>query len=228
MTATQHALLLPEIRRSIIEWAGEEPYDYNNNIYDEEEDIHIPCTREYTLLCCALVNKTWYHEAMPALWKDLDQLRYMPNLPYFFRPITPDCLQFYADFVENAFLHAMDENDDNDEILNGMAFPKLRSLHLFVDFGHEYIPRIQGHRIEDLYVDPRHEAYPTTTVSAEAMGAILEQIPLIEAKVVFPDVRNLVFSDLAPVYRGAPQRLAARLPRLETYDYRYLHEVEER
>lgn len=38
---------------------------------------------------------------------------------------------------------------------------------------------------------------------------------------VFPYVRNLGFSDLAPVYRGAPQRLAARLPRLEKYDYRY-------
>lgn len=45
---------------------------------------------------------------------------------------------------------------------------------------------------------------------------------------VFPDIRNLGFSDLAPVYRGAPQRLAARLPRLDKYDYRCLAEVKER
>jgi hypothetical protein len=51
---------------------------------------------------------------------------------------------------------------------------------------------------------------------------------LIEDKVVFPDVWDLIFSDTAPVYRGAPQLLATRLPRLEKYDHRRLREVEER
>ncbi|RHZ61405.1 hypothetical protein CDV55_105999 [Aspergillus turcosus] len=242
MTATQHALLLPEIRGSIIKWAGEEPYDHDN-IYDAEQDIEIPCTREYTLLCCGLVNKTWYHDAMPILWKDLHPSFYWHNLPKLFRSITPDRRQFYANFVEKALLHAvMDENDDNDEILKSLAFPKLRALHLFVGVGHGYIPRIQGHRIEELDVVPYHHAYPIVMVGAEDMNAILEQIPvsfrtpagltrihrLIEDKVVFPDVRNLVFVDLAPVYRGVLQRLAARLPRLEKYDHRYLMEVEER
>ncbi|KAF7117666.1 hypothetical protein CNMCM5793_006789 [Aspergillus hiratsukae] len=227
MTATQHALLLPEIRRSIIEWAREEPYHYDN--IDTEHDVDIPRTREYTLLCCGLVNKTWYHEAMPVLWNDLDPLCYWHTLPYFSRCITPDRRQFYADFVKHALLHtAMDDNDDNNEILKGLAFPNLRSLRLFVGVGHRYIPRIQGHRIEKLDVVPYHHVFPIVTVGAEDMNEILEQIPLIEGKAVFPDLTKLVFVDLAPVYRESPQRLAARLPRLETYDHRYLSEVEER
>ncbi|RHZ56595.1 uncharacterized protein CDV56_106462 [Aspergillus thermomutatus] len=241
MTATQHALLLPEIRCSIIAWVWE-GLDDLGNISDEkrEREIH---TRQYTLLCCGLVNRTWYHDAMPLLWKDLHPSFYWHNLPKHFRSITPDRRQFYANFVEKALLDAVkDENDENDEILQGLAFPKLRSLHLFVDYHDGYIPRIQAHRIEELDVVPRHHAYPIRMVDAEVMSAILEQIPvsfrtparlprihqLIEDKVVFPDVRNLVFVDCAPVYRGAPQRLAARLPRLEKYDHRYLGEVRER
>lgn len=72
----------------------------------------------------------------------------------------------------------MNENNDNNGILQDLVFPKLRSLHLFVNFDHDYISRIQGHRIEELKVDPRHEAYPTTTVDPEVMGAILDQIPV--------------------------------------------------
>jgi hypothetical protein len=51
---------------------------------------------------------------------------------------------------------------------------------------------------------------------------------LIKDKVVFPDVRDLIFSDTAPAYRGALQLLATRLPRLEKYDHRRLSGGEER
>jgi hypothetical protein len=101
MTATQRVLLLPEIRRSIIEWAGEEPYDYDS-FYDAKRDKEVSCSREYTLLCCGLVNKTWYREAMRILWKDLHPLLWWHNLPGYFRSITPDRRQFYANFVKRA------------------------------------------------------------------------------------------------------------------------------
>jgi hypothetical protein len=176
MTATQRALLLPEIRRCIIEWA-EEPSDYDN--IDAEQDIEIPCTREYTLLCCGLVNKTWYHEAMPVLWKELDPLGSWHTLPYFFRPIPPNRRQFYADFVKHALLDTVkDEKDDNNEILSGLAFPNLRSLHLYVAEGKRYIPRIQGHRIEELAVFPYHEVSPIFVLGAEDTNEIMEQIPV--------------------------------------------------
>jgi hypothetical protein len=86
---------------------------------------------------------------------------YWYNLPDFFWPITQDRRQFYANFVEKALLHAaMNENDDKNGIPQDLVFPELRSLHLFVKFGHDYIPRTQGHRIEELKFDPRHEKYP--------------------------------------------------------------------
>ncbi|OKP12905.1 hypothetical protein PENSUB_1452 [Penicillium subrubescens] len=104
---------------------------------------------------------------------------YWHNLPNFFWPIAPDRRQFYANFVEKALLPAvMNENDDDSGTLQDLVFPKLRSLHLFVNFGHNYIPRIPGHRIEELKADSQHEKYPTTTVDPEAMSAILDQIPV--------------------------------------------------
>jgi hypothetical protein len=72
----------------------------------------------------------------------------------------------------------MDENDDSNEIINGLAFPRLRWLHLFVDFYRKYIPRIQGHCIEELDVDPHREVYPISKVDSDTMSATLEQIPV--------------------------------------------------
>jgi hypothetical protein len=71
----------------------------------------------------------------------------------------------------------MDENDDS-EIINGLAFHRVRWLHLFVDFYRKYIPRSQGHCIEELDVDPHREVYPISKLDADTMSAVLEQIPV--------------------------------------------------
>ncbi|KAJ6541487.1 hypothetical protein B0H19DRAFT_1173354 [Mycena capillaripes] len=164
LTVAHTALLLPEILDSIFH--------------------HVNCTDWFheELARCGLVNRLWYHESMPHLWRDVTA--YYCTLPHLFHRIEPARRQFYANFIEHAFvvLAGISTAAEDDEALRGLAFPRLTALRITVpNPGYEdppHVPRIQNHRVVVLEVDPHYEScYPEFFgVSKEQWEVILEQI----------------------------------------------------
>jgi hypothetical protein len=167
-TVVQTTLSLPEIVNLILHHVRPEPDNWN---YSD-------------LAPCGLVNKLWYRESMPHLWRVTPS--WNCSLPSLFRPIEPERRQFYANLVERAslVLAGISTAAEDDGALRGIAFPKLAELKIVVpNPGYRdppYVPRIGSHRVVELVVDPHYEAcYPEFFgVSEKDWEDILEQIPV--------------------------------------------------
>ncbi|KAJ6541493.1 hypothetical protein B0H19DRAFT_959101 [Mycena capillaripes] len=204
LTVGQTALLLPEIL---------------DLIFRHVHDIDVDQWSHADLAPCGLVNRLWYHESMPHLWR---HGTWICTLPRLFHCIEPARRQFYANFIERAWvaLAGISTAAEDDEALRGLAFPRLTALKITVmnppydDPSH--VPRLQNHRVVALQVDPHYEAcYPEFFgVSEEEWEVILEQIPI-----VFLDLERFEFEDCALVEQRVLERFAERLPRLEVLDY---------
>ncbi|KAF7352188.1 putative rta1 domain protein [Mycena venus] len=201
-TVVQTALLLPEILDLI--------FRHVHGTYCSHKD----------LATCGLVNRFWYQESMPNLWRDLTTSNC--TLPSLFHNIGPARRQFYANFIERAdlTLAGISTAAETDEALHGLAFPRLTVLKIWVpNPGYDdppHVPSIQNHRIVALEIDPHYEmCYPEFFgVLEEEWEVILEQIPN-----VFPDLERFEFKDCSLVEQRVLERFAGRLPRLEVLDY---------
>ncbi|KAJ6541478.1 hypothetical protein B0H19DRAFT_1268474 [Mycena capillaripes] len=103
LTVAHTALLLPEILDLVFH--------------------HVHCTgwSHEELARCGLVNRLWYHESMPHLWRH--PTTWNSTLPRLFHRIEPVRRQFYVNFKERAsvMLAGISTVAEDDEALRGLA-----------------------------------------------------------------------------------------------------------
>jgi hypothetical protein len=176
MTAAQRAMPMPEILSIILKNQDEDNICYFSSYLDSE--------RENFLFRCGLINKLWYTEAMPLLWSATIVGDLLSNsLPKYFTNIDSERRQFYANLVEKAVIVTVNEEKaaEDDAVLKGLKFPKLDYMWMMLDDHQDgfYVPRVEGHCIKTLEIDPRFELYPDTYgMTRDEIGMILEQIPV--------------------------------------------------
>ena len=131
------ALNLPEIVGEILFWLDKGP------IY---------------LMDCALVNKTWFHEAIRILWSDLEV--HGINLEEGVMGISPDRRQMYANLVKIASFAAYRQETESvfRPALESVVFPQLHTSYLVLglhDLGTDKcirIPAVNMPSLQTLYV----------------------------------------------------------------------------
>lgn len=188
-TATEHALLLPEILSRIFKWIVRDE-DGSWGLVDEENDTFAIYDSLGVVLRCALVNKLWFREAMPILWRRPGSLIYRlsvrGSLPYCMKMIeTLERRQLYASFVREALLVSVAEGaelaEELDAALQGVEFPKLNRIDLVIDDrgGGFYLPRIDGRHVEGVMIDPRFEIHPDIYGPSRAdTDTVIDQLPV--------------------------------------------------
>ena len=83
--------------------------------------------------------------------------------------------QFYASFIETATEYSVPVNFARDDAVQGVVFPKLRHTSIMLEY--EHLPKIEGHNIEVLELDPHYEYNAETIyIMQDDMDLILEQI----------------------------------------------------
>jgi hypothetical protein len=133
------ALALPEIVGEILVWL-------------DNGAIH-------WLLDCALVNKTWFHEAIRILWSDLEAHGIF--LEEGMMGISPDRRQMYASLVRIASVatYLQETEPVFQPVLEGVVFPQLHTSYLVLAFhssGTEKcirIPAMNMPSLQTLHVD---------------------------------------------------------------------------
>jgi len=193
LSVIQQALEMPEVLSTILTWIHLD--DNSSYSYEIEYDPDAPedpvkhqwlygygtYGRQGVLIRCGLVNKLWYIEVMPLLWSTppLGSL-WSATLFKVFANIDPPRRQFYANFVKKAELETLDSNDVAkwEIVFDGLKFPRLESLELRLNG--PYVPKIEGHCMKSLEVDPPFEMFPDGTRCYERtqdeMWAVLDQI----------------------------------------------------
>ncbi|EJD45511.1 hypothetical protein AURDEDRAFT_184744 [Auricularia subglabra TFB-10046 SS5] len=213
LPAQVRALLVPELLSQIFMWIYLDEDTYWD-VFDEDGEKEHSYGRDGVLMRCGLVSKLWWEEAMPYLWAD------QPcgwSFVHTLRAVAPDRRRFLANCVKSVTMHTVIERDADevDEFLRGLTFPKLHTLKLLLDICCVHIPRIDGHAIRHLVIDPRWEVNPTMyALDEDTMDIFLDNLATS-----FPDLEEVVFDDRAFAHPGALERFAQRLPRLVNFDH---------
>ncbi|KAJ5347627.1 hypothetical protein N7541_001458 [Penicillium brevicompactum] len=152
VTPAQRALALPEVLSNI----------FSQNALDTQPLIHSKSqTRD--LLNFALVNKTWYNEAIRVLWDhptgQIDQV--MASIP-------ADRRQYYANFIHWIFLLCRpgeDKRFKSGGSLHGLRFPRLDRLSVSLYTNRLYvIPFAHPQRwVKEMYFKKRAPKYDDET-----------------------------------------------------------------
>ena len=111
------ALALPEILSEILVWIEDK---WNGPRW---------------VLNCALVNKTWFHEAIRILWGSTEIASGI-RLDEIMITIRPDRRQMYADLVREATVRTYNQETEAvvQPALENLVFPKLHTLYLDLVF----------------------------------------------------------------------------------------------
>ncbi|KAL4861547.1 hypothetical protein BDV12DRAFT_203911 [Aspergillus spectabilis] len=91
-----------------------------------------------------------------------------------------DRRQLYATFVKEAQMATWNDwaGPDTHNPLDGLAFPRLKSLELLVNWGDPIIPCIAATQLTKLNINPHTEVYPNQWVDVDEMAKVLDQIPV--------------------------------------------------
>lgn len=110
----RRALALPEIVGGILVWLDKGPINW--------------------LLDCALVNNTWFHEAIRILWSDLEAHEIF--LEEAMMGISPDRRQMYANLVKIASVatYLPETEPVFQPALESVVFPQLHTSYLVLAF----------------------------------------------------------------------------------------------
>ncbi|KAI5284832.1 hypothetical protein KEM54_001028 [Ascosphaera aggregata] len=203
-TAAQQALSLPEILSMI--------FAFNLDAG------HLTSLRR-----CALVNSTWYHEAIKHLWSDPCS-RKGSTIPKMLSEITDlETRQTYANLMRSGTLAAFwdwdkEQVEMSQTIFPGLQFRKLRNVTVHVRPFDERLPNIQGATtVQRVTVKSQYWDYSDGSyfqyVEKIGMGKILDQIPK-----VFPNTKVIIFRGSAEARRKHLDRLAHQLPKLKAMD----------
>lgn len=183
--ATQRALLMPEILSAVFDWIFEDSDGgcIERALKQGEDDDHddgIHRTyyeRHQVLFHCSLINRLWSKEAIRHLWREpfIWQHDFRTTLTSQMARLEAARRQFYANFIETSTDYSVYAEYARDDALQGVLFPKLRHLYLMLEYDH--LPKIEGHKIEVLELDPHTEWMPETIyVTQDRMNDILDQI----------------------------------------------------
>nr|POF12689.1 hypothetical protein CFP56_09841 [Quercus suber] len=209
-SALNNRLILSNI---FAELAGH--YDCSSNFLKTYTKRQPRCQSQEDLRRCCLVNRLWFEDAAPLLWRDLD----CPDVAH--QIIVTDILlgipdpgrrQFYAKFVQRCTDYARSQHKPRDFV--DAEFANLKALKLIL--GGEHVPNINARPLKSLVIDPQSEhcsAYEYD-IAQEEMKMIFESLPTL-----FPNLESIVFVDRVRVYPGELERLAAQLPRLKEFDH---------
>ncbi|KAI5300908.1 hypothetical protein KEM55_004038 [Ascosphaera atra] len=211
---THRALLIPEIVEQIFLALA----DWDNH-YDPEEGRR--SARAQKAFAC--VNRIFAGEALPHLWKTAASFGGRLTLSRTLSKIEPLRRQFYANLIVEgsawayASRLAMTKERDAAGVIEGLSFPRLRTLHLYIYPCDDSIPRIDGHNVSTLLLYPRRFRHPGghfEFVETEHLLSILEQ-----AYEMFPNVQVVKILGLCEPEALSKEELAIRWPRLEVFEH---------
>ncbi|KGO74638.1 hypothetical protein PITC_084140 [Penicillium italicum] len=199
---THRALAIPEIVCEILLWINRHPKFWS---------------RAPWLLSCALVNKTWSHEALRILWSDME-VAGAPLDEVMIR-ISTDRRQSYANLVKTATVTAYDEETQSltQPTIENVVFPQLHTLRLALTFHDSlnckciHIPTLSMPNLETLdvyrsrgpfYLYPDHWDY------------LAFRIPKL-----FPRLLNVRIEIPTILYIAGFEALSESLPNLEFFEF---------
>lgn len=239
MSARQRTLATPEIVSLVLSWIYQDD-QFHQTVYKEsslpDED---PDESYYghlgVLLRCAQVNKLWHLEAVTFLWRE--PCIYTDHwLHTRFSAFTDfERKQYHANLVEETTLITLSRSEAarGDAVLEGVEFPRLKEVRIYLDGNGEHITKIRGSHVKVLDLDPSFDYYPDTyRVSREEMDVILDQLPVsifrqtspwlpangLITQACFPNVEEVSFIDRCLAFPGALERFQAKLPHLKVLD----------
>ncbi|KAH8422297.1 uncharacterized protein LDX57_000054 [Aspergillus melleus] len=216
MPAAQRVLILPELLEIIFMFI-QLCHPFTKEISDTQ-----PRTGKQThwghhriLRCCALVNKVWYREAGPYLWKqieeDEDDEKFLFIQDCFSTVATPR-KQYYAGFIEQG---TVDNWWSDPHPLKDLSFDRLTSLRIWLDQHGQRIPRLKAPRLKRLEIAPKDPSFsdPMKHCFEGLVDELAKYIPRI-----YPHLRIVIFAVIMPTPHLV-KRLMKRLPELKVIHY---------
>ncbi|KAJ5960989.1 uncharacterized protein N7479_008139 [Penicillium vulpinum] len=206
VTLTAHrALALPEIVGEILFWVERDTR--NTRIW------HLG----RCLLNCALVNKTWCHEAIRILWSDMEV--HGKSLNEIMIPISPDRRQNYANLVKKAAVLTYSEATEKivQPALENVIFPQLHTLHLllvFRDLSTEECIRTLNLNIPNLRTLHINYWIAPMFLYPDQWDYLTERI-----SVIFPGLLNVRIEMPVILYLSGFEALSESLPNLESIEF---------
>ncbi|CAI7657181.1 unnamed protein product [Penicillium glandicola] len=190
------ALALPEILGEILLWINDEEY------------------RACRLLKCALVNKTWFREAIRLLWGDMEE-----PLDEAMIKIPPDRRQTYANLVKSAIVSTYNQDTESkvQPALENVVFPQLHTLSLVLVF-HDSdagarirIPTLNMPNLQTVYVD---RWVTSMYLYPDQWDYLTDRIPKL-----FPKLLNVRIEIPTILYIAGFEDFSENLPYLQSIEF---------
>lgn len=188
-SACQRALATPEVVSLVLYWMYHQDDQFYHGIHkasdapDRDADVELVYAggKWGVLLRCAQVSKLWHLEALPFLWRE-PCIYTQDRLHTRFSMFTDFARkQYHANLVQETSLVTLSSSEvaRANVVLEGLEFPRLTEVRIYLDGDGEFITKIRGDHVKILDVDPSFDCYPDTyRVSREQMDTILEQLPV--------------------------------------------------
>ncbi|KAJ5256177.1 hypothetical protein N7505_011328 [Penicillium chrysogenum] len=201
----RRALALPEIVGGILVWLDKGPINW--------------------LLDCALVNKTWFHEAIRILWSDLEAHGIF--LEEAMMGISPDRRQMYANHVKIASVatYLPETEPVFQPALESVVFPQLHTSYLVLAFHGSgtdkciRIPAVNMPSLQTLYVEYATPLNMPGTIKHAVGPRYLypDQWDYLADQIskLFPRLVNVQVGIPAVLYVAGFETLSERLPNLK-------------
>nr|POF26401.1 hypothetical protein CFP56_22550 [Quercus suber] len=175
------------------------------------------CQVQEMLRRCCLVSRSWFYQAAPCLWRDLDcaDVAHMTMVTNILSAI-PDSRrrQYYASLIHSCTDYTRDRIMTSE--LDDIKFPNLKALTLNLGGGH--VPNLHVPSLRSLVIDPqsKHCSPCEYDIAQEEMKTIFQALPIL-----FPNLESVIFEDRVRVYHGALENLATQLPHLKHFNHKH-------
>ena len=191
-------LAMPEILERIFTWLSldvgifVEGRSYTLPLTDpgneNDDDAYDPDIKYHgswgVLARCARVNKLWWMEATPLIWREPHWDLWSHDSATILRRVEPERRQYYANFIEEAQLWSYEPNNNPaaDEMFRETKFPRLAKVRIVLPTSGKatHMPRLNAPELRDLEIDPPCDSYPRTYhgFGPDNWDVIFEQIPV--------------------------------------------------
>ncbi|KAJ5358679.1 uncharacterized protein N7496_011092 [Penicillium cataractarum] len=234
-SAAHQVLSSPPLLECIFTWVSNDVYGSwpvpellkppskeNPNLHDDDEDDEPEAWIEISgvLLRCAIVNKTWFREAIRILWRNWEErILYSSGITETFSKIDHSQRQFYANLIHRAEVVVIGDWQLGQlarTVFQDITFSNLESVQFTVP-GHgndSEVPIFRAPKLKTLLIDPEFDSMPISySVHQDQWRGVFK---IITDR--FPDIENLEFVDQAKVWPGEIQKLRDGLPCLKSFN----------
>lgn len=182
-SAAHKVLSSPPLLERILTWISQDVYGNwpvskhpkpppkeNTHLHDDDDDDEPEAWIEISgvLLRCALVNKTWFREAIRILWRNWEErMLYSSVITETFSKIEPSRRQFYANLIHCAEVVVISDLQLCQlarDVLADITFSNLESVQITVP-GHgrnSEVPIFRAPRLKTLFIDPEYDWMPVS------------------------------------------------------------------